>query len=920
MVGRDMRPHSNAARLPTISLAVLLLLSGLAVVAVAPTIHSAPAMISAQQTNARLITSLATAGPAVSGAAPTNSIVGAGIAALERGEGPAKGVPFSCGSSPSAPEILQISYCGPRATAPSSFSQSHPSASVVRGDAAVTPDVAYKGYVNWTNQTTYTSPTVSGDFRNMGGAVAYDPTLQEMVLFGSGRCDFCVSNQTWTYSGTGGWFNETGILAIFGGNPPNLTEMGMAWDPAWNGIIMTGGSFANGLASYQTWLFNDFGEWQNITSTVGFFPPASVYAPLVYDAALRSVVSVDGATSVSATSIWDQTELLGPPGSSWSDLAGPATTSVYAYQAAYDPITQDLVLFGGRTFNGTTWVQENFTWIYTAGEVWENITISSIGTYLGIPIFYPTYASFGGMTWDGQLNEIVLFGGMDQAGYPTNQMYIFNGTNWTPETQLFNHQPLFPPASAWFAMDTNSSAVAPAILGGACYPTTTYCAYKDHNATWVFEIRPETNVTLITPNPVDVGFPVKVSSNVTVDSGSGPFWNLTIGDLIATPPPTEYIGGANFASNLQFTTSFTFVTTGPEFTYSYVTDFWGLQSFIGYYTITVDTAVAGTPTFATPLEVVSGAAMESFSTTASGGTGTYHYAWNFGVDTKVDSTLQNPTYTYTAGGTYHGWLNVSDTGGGYTNNTFSVLVYGPLVTTAHTNVTATDVGFPVQFTGSVSGGDSPYPMSGWQFGNGHSSAAAVVSEPYAVAKTYTAYYNATDTLGFKSSASVKVVVNAALAAALASSTTSPHATKSVTFTATASYGTAPYTYSWQFGDKSTVASGTAVESHAFSAAGTYQVNVTITDAVGAKMTAHLVETVSKAPSTSVVPGLSNTDLYALLGVLAAVVIIAALFLVMRRRKKPAQVTPPAPWSEGPPNTPGTSTGPNPPPAPPPGAA
>jgi len=50
-------------------------------------------------------------------------------------------------------------------------------------------------------------------------------------------------------------------------------------------------------------------------------------------------------------------------------------------------------------------------------------------------------------------------------------------------------------------------------------------------------------------------------------------------------------------------------------------------------------------------------------TDASTGTGTLSYAWDFKNDGSVDSTLQNPSYQYTAAGTYTVKLTVTNTGG-----------------------------------------------------------------------------------------------------------------------------------------------------------------------------------------------------------------------------------------------------------------
>ena len=51
----------------------------------------------------------------------------------------------------------------------------------------------------------------------------------------------------------------------------------------------------------------------------------------------------------------------------------------------------------------------------------------------------------------------------------------------------------------------------------------------------------------------------------------------------------------------------------------------------------------------------------SFTANASGGAGSYSFAWDFDGDGNIDSTLQNPNYTYTS--EYQGIVNLNVTDG-----------------------------------------------------------------------------------------------------------------------------------------------------------------------------------------------------------------------------------------------------------------
>jgi PKD repeat protein len=88
----------------------------------------------------------------------------------------------------------------------------------------------------------------------------------------------------------------------------------------------------------------------------------------------------------------------------------------------------------------------------------------------------------------------------------------------------------------------------------------------------------------------------------------------------------------------------------------------------------------------------------------------------------------------------------------------------------------------------------------------------------------------TDSLGVTVTSSVNVTVNAVPVIDFGFTPTSPTNGQSVTFTATTTYGTDPFTFGWSFGDGSS-GSGKSV-SHTYATPGTYTVTLNATDAVG----------------------------------------------------------------------------------------
>ncbi len=155
----------------------------------------------------------------------------------------------------------------------------------------------------------------------------------------------------------------------------------------------------------------------------------------------------------------------------------------------------------------------------------------------------------------------------------------------------------------------------------------------------------------------------------------------------------------------------------------------------------------------------------------------------------------------------------------------------------------------VSFTDTSTGGPTSWS---WSFGDGGTSTAQSPSHLYADAGTYTVTLTATND-GGSTSASATVVVTTttvtAPTASFSSSTTSGTAPVTVSFTDTST--DAPTSWAWNFGDGGT--STVASPSHTFSAAGTYTVTLTASNAGGstsASTTVVVSEPVVTPPTAS----------------------------------------------------------------------
>jgi hypothetical protein len=200
-------------------------------------------------------------------------------------------------------------------------------------------------------------------------AAAYDAADGYVVMFGGQNIDSSVLGTTWIFHG-GNWTNLTPQLTVA---PPARWGASMSYDAADREVLLFGGcpNVACVPALSDTWAFHG-GRWSDLTSTLNASPPARGQALMTYDGSGNGSVLLFGGSSGGPGSGWDN-DLWAFHAGRWQALAPGANASWPAGRGngvlAYDPALNEVVLFGGMNNGGFL----DDTWTY-ANATWHNVT------------------------------------------------------------------------------------------------------------------------------------------------------------------------------------------------------------------------------------------------------------------------------------------------------------------------------------------------------------------------------------------------------------------------------------------------------------------------------------------------------------------------------------------------------------------
>ena len=261
-------------------------------------------------------------------------------------------------------------------------------------------------------------------------------------------------------------------------------------------------------------------------------------------------------------------------------------------------------------------------------------------------------------------------------------------------------------------------------------------------------------------------------------------------------------------------------------------------------TVTVVAGLAASFTYS-PASPAAGQAVQ-FTDTSTGSPTSW--LWNFGDGST--STAQNPSHTFATAASYGMNLTVTNASG--SKNVSQTVTVIPGLAVSFTYSPASPVaGQAMQFTDTSTGSPTAWQ---WNFGDGSTSTVKNPSHTYSAVASYTVTLTVSSSSGSKSaSQTVNVLPSSSLIASFSYSPASPAAGRPVQFTDTSTG--MPTSWQWDFGDG--ISSTAQNPSHAYLAAGSYSVTLTIRTGSSLNSTSHTISVRAANVITAASPSLAD---------------------------------------------------------------
>ena len=485
--------------------------------------------------------------------------------------------------------------------------------------------------------------------------------------------------------------------------------------------------------------------------------------------------------------------LSGTPALRWINVTssgkGTAPPVSASSAMAYDPVDQETVLFGGC---GSAQCPDNQTWVFANGT-WTNITN---------PRDAPPARYGASMDFDANMGGVLLFGGGGPGSVYFNDTWLFQAGAWTNLSRVSG---VAPPARVYatMAFDPQPEENGSVLFGG--YEPSLGPGYG--NDTWVWEgwagwVLLDTSVSPPVSDLAQMAYDPAEQAIVLFGCGDGCIdanqtWELYSGQWWQVSPPGS-IPPYRYGAAMIYDPALSGVLMFGGYGFSgAMNDSWVFSNG-AWSTVSFGPAPAGRYV----ASISPGGGNEPVL--LFGGSQFYPFGIPLFNDTWVLEVP--PVATLTA-------------------------APSPVETTAVVTVTAT-----------IANGTAPFRAL-FEFGDGgsdlvqSSSSSIVVTHSYIDPGTYFPSVNVTDSGGvhFRTAAALGVHVVAGPSLGPVKAPGPGDVGIPLSFSAsTVTGGTGPFTFFWQFGDGANATGASA--KHAYSSAGTYSGNLTVTDALSVSST------------------------------------------------------------------------------------
>ncbi len=276
-----------------------------------------------------------------------------------------------------------------------------------------------------------------------------------------------------------------------------------------------------------------------------------------------------------------------------------------------------------------------------------------------------------------------------------------------------------------------------------------------------------------------------------------------------------------------------------------------------------------------------------FGTTASQGSGgAYRFNWSGLPQGCASSISDQVSCAPTTPGDYAISVTVTDANGfNVTSTSLEFRVYSDPTVAVLASPASLDLGQSLTLTAETANGSGGFAYDWSGLPTGCESTGPTVTCTATAPDTYYVTVSVKDSNGESATSSPeRVTVAAAVTASMAPNVTSTTVGSSVTFTAVGSGGTGPLSYDWSFGDGTTGTGATVT--HSYASPGNFTVTVWVNDTVGGSSERSV--TIDVSMPTSSAPGSGSSGIGdAGIGAIAAVLVVIGVVgavLLLRRRK------------------------------------